>query len=172
MSGNGVEFREWEGCVKKVYIETSVVSYYASDRSENIRIAGHQLSTVALWKRLHEFDVYVSDVVVGEVSKGSADQVALRFGAIASFEMLEVESKAGELTELLLSEKAIPEKCPEDAMHIAVAAVNGMDFIVTWNFKHINNPFMKKKIDQVVEMSGYHCPVLCSPDELLGENDD
>ncbi len=56
-------------------------------------------------------------------------------------------------------------------MHIAVAAVNGMGSIVAWNFKHINNPFMKK-INQVVEMSGYRCPILCSPDELLGENDD
>ncbi|MBT6046059.1 MAG: hypothetical protein HOG49_04470 [Candidatus Scalindua sp.] len=54
-------------------------------------------------------------------------------------------------------------------MHIAVAAANGIDIIVTWNFKHINNPFTRMMIRQVVENNGYICPELCSPDEFLGD---
>jgi len=83
--------------MKKIYIETSVVSYYVADRSENIRIAGHQLSTLAMWKELNEYDV-----VVEEASKGSEAQVALRLNAIKDFEVLEVNEKVGELAELLL----------------------------------------------------------------------
>ena len=63
--------------------------------------------------------------------------------------------------------RAIPASCPEDALHIAT--VNGLDLIVTWNFSHINNPFTRMLIRQVVENSGYECPEICSPDELLGD---
>ncbi len=69
----------------------------------------------------------------------------------------------------MLSHKAIPEKCPEDAMHIAIASVYNIDYIVTWNFKHINNPFTKKKINKIIIDAGYINPVMCSPEELIGE---
>jgi len=158
--------------MKKIYIETSVVSYCVADRSENIRIAGHQLSTLAMWRGLNEYDVYISDIVVEEASMGNEEQVGLRLNAIKDFKILEVNEKVGKLAELLLQEKVIPEKCPEDAMHIAVATVNEIDFIITWNFKHINNPFTKNIIRQVIEENGWRCPVLCSPEELVGENDE
>ena len=148
------------------------MSYCVADRSENIRIAGHQLSTLALWRGLNEYDVYISDIVVEESSMGNKEQVALRLNAIKDFKVLEVDEKVGKLAELLLQKKVIPEKCPEDAMHIAVATVNEIDFIVTWNFKHINNPFTKNKTRQVIEENGGCCPVLCSPEELVGENDE
>jgi hypothetical protein len=66
-----------------------------------------------------------------------------------------------------VGEKAIPEKCPEDTLHIAVAAINEIEFIVTWNFKHINNPFMMRKISDVVTSAGYSMPVICSPEEFM-----
>jgi predicted nucleic acid-binding protein len=158
--------------MKKIYIETSVVSYCVADRSENIRVAGHQLSTLAMWRELNEYDVYISDIVVEEASVGNEEQIALRLNAIKEFKVLEIDEKVGKLAELLLQKKVVPEKCPEDAMHIAVATVNEIDFIVTWNFKHINNPFTKNKIRQVIEENGGCCPVLCSPEELIGENDE
>jgi predicted nucleic acid-binding protein len=153
----------------KIYIETSVISYYVSERSENIRVAGHQLSTIDMWKQLDEFDVYISDIVVEESSKGSREQSDARLFALKNFHILERNKEILELTKTLLHKKAIPEKCPEDAAHIAIASFYNMDYIVTWNFKHINNPFMKKKIRKIIEESGYICPVLCSPEELIGE---
>ena len=72
----------------------------------------------------------------------------------------------------LLERKAVPAKCPEDAVHIAVAAVNGMDLIVTWNFKHINNPTMKQQMREVLTEIGYILPEICSPDELLEVDDE
>lgn len=153
----------------KIYIETSVISYYVAERSENIRVAGHQLSTIDMWKQLNEFEVYISDIVVEEASKGSREQSDRRLFVLKDFHLLDRNKKILELTKTLLYKKAIPEKCPEDAAHIAIAAFYNMDYIVTWNFKHINNPFMKKKIRKIVEESGYICPVLCSPEELIGE---
>ena len=70
---------------------------------------------------------------------------------------------------LLIKDGPIPEKCPEDALHIAIATVNGMDFLLTWNFAHINNAQMKAKITSVIKAEGYQCPTICSPEELLGE---
>ena len=61
----------------------------------------------------------------------------------------------------------IPEEYPEDAIHVAIAAVNGIDVLVTWNFSHLNNPFTRMLVRQVVENAGYQCPEICSPDELL-----
>ena len=153
----------------KIYIETSVISYYAANRSDNIIIAGHQLSTIAMWKELLKYDVYVSDIVVEETKVGSSNQSQLRIIAIKDFQVLRTNDEVIELAKILLSKKAIPEKCPEDAMHIAMAAIYKVDYIVTWNFKHINNPFMKKKISKIIEESGYDSPVICSPEELIGE---
>ena len=155
----------------KIYIETSVISYYVAERSENIRIAGHQLSTIDMWKQLDEFEVYISDIVVEEAKKGNLDQAKLRLSKIQDFPILETDERVIELANNLLSQKAIPEKCPEDAMHIAIASVYEIDYIVTWNFKHINNPFTKKKINKIINNSGYSNPIMCSPEELIGENE-
>ena len=155
----------------KIYIETSVVSYYVAERSENIRIAGHQLSTIDMWKQLSKFDVYISDIVLDEISKGTIEQSQVRLNAVEGFNILDFDKKTKELSDLLLAKKAIPKKCPEDALHIAITAVNNVDFIVTWNFKHINNPFMKDKIREIIKGAGYKSPIMCSSEELIGEND-
>lgn len=153
--------------MQKINIETSVISYYVSPRSENIRIAGHQISTLNLWSELTNYRVFVSDTVVEEISKGNDNQIKLRLEAIKNFQILEIDTKTKELAKILLLEKVIPEKCPEDALHIAVAAVNNMDFIITWNFKHINNPFMKNEIRTVINKRELKCPIICSPEEIL-----
>ncbi len=158
--------------MRKLYIETSVVSYYVSDRSENIRIASHQISTTDMWEILPKFDVFISDMVVEEAQKGNQKHANLRLEAIRDFQVLETNSETEELAKLLLSNHAIPSNAPEDALHIAVATVNTIDFIVTWNFKHINNPFMRNKIRGTIEGAGYECPVICSPEELLGEDNE
>lgn len=87
--------------------------------------------------------------------------------AIESFPRLDVDDEARVLAEKIILRKAIPGEYPEDALHIAVAAVNGMEVILTWNFAHLNNPFTRRMVRQVVEGEGYECPEICSPEELL-----
>ena len=153
---------------QKVYIETSVISYLVARPSKNIVMAGHQVTTQDMWNIINNYDIYISDIVIQEASKGDKKQSSLRLEAINSFKILEIDDESRDLAKALLIGKAIPEECPEDALHIAVAA-NGIDIIVTWNFKHINNPFTRMMIRQVVENNGYICPELCSPDEFLGD---
>lgn len=81
--------------------------------------------------------------------------------------MLDVDNEATSLAEKIICMKGIPEEYPEDALHIAVAAVNGMDVLITWNFAHLNNPFTRIIVRQIVENEGYVCPEICSPEELL-----
>ncbi|EIC20473.1 type II toxin-antitoxin system VapC family toxin [Thiorhodovibrio frisius] len=135
----------------KIYIETSVLSYLVARTSKNIVIAAHQASTSDFWEKLSDYDAYISDIVIQEASKGDETQATQRCNKIEEFPVLRIDNEVKELARQLLDQKIIPDKCPEDALHIAVAASNGMDVIVTWNFKHINNPFIRSQIRQVVE---------------------
>ncbi|MFV1974496.1 MAG: type II toxin-antitoxin system VapC family toxin [Candidatus Scalindua sp.] len=155
---------------QKIYIETSVISYLVSSPSKNIVIAAHQTSTIDMWKILNDFDVFISDIVIQEASRGDKLQASHRMEILTKFQVLEIDDEAKELARALLKGKAIPGKCPEDALHISVAAVNGIDVIVTWNFRHINNPFTRKMIRHITETNGYACPEICSPDEFLGDD--
>jgi predicted nucleic acid-binding protein len=154
---------------QKVYIETSVVSYLVARPSRSIVIAAHQASTAQFWDSLAEFEVYISDIVISEASKGDSSQAEKRLNALNNLLVLQLDDEAKELARKFIKFNVIPEKCPEDALHIAIAAVNGMDAIVTWNFKHINNPATRRAIREIVESQGWSCPELCSPEELLGD---
>lgn len=154
----------------KVYIETSVISYYSFRVSRDVVVAGHQQATYEFWERLgSEFDPFVSALVVDEAEKGNAVLAEKRLTAIENFPVIQKSVKAEALAFEIIKGKGVPKEYPEDALHIAMAAAAGMDFVVTWNFCHINNPFTRMVIRQIGEDFGYVCPELASPDELLGE---
>lgn len=81
--------------------------------------------------------------------------------------MLDIDEEARRFAEKLVAGRGIPGEYLEDVLHIAIAAVNGLDVIVTWNFAHMNNPFTRVKVRTIVEAEGYVCPEICSPEELL-----
>ncbi len=154
----------------KVYIETSVISYYTSRISRDVVVAGHQQATYEFWDRLgSEFEPFVSALVVDEAEKGNAVLAQKRLDAIRNFPVIERDENAEALAGDIVNGQGVPKEYPEDALHIALAAGAGMDFIVTWNFSHINNPFTRTVIRKIVEDFGYVCPELVSPEELLGE---
>jgi predicted nucleic acid-binding protein len=153
---------------KRVYIETTVVSYFASRPSRDIIVAGHQETTRDLWPDLTvKYETYISAIVYEEAGKGDLDQVKMRLAAIEAFPMLDIDEEARFLAERIIAGRGIPAEYPEDALHIAVAAVNGIDVLVTWNFAHLNNPFTRRAVRSIVEREGYLCPEICSPQELL-----
>ena len=102
-----------------------------------------------------------------EAGKGDLDQAKIRLAAIEPFPMLDIDDEARSLAENIIAERGIPANYPEDALHIAVAAVNSIDVVVTWNFAHMNNPFTRRAIRRIVEDEEYLCPEICSPEELL-----
>ncbi len=153
---------------KRVYIETSVASYLTARPSRDIVVAGHQEATRSLWPKFgSEYEAYISALVYQEAGRGDPEQARARLAALQPFQMLDIDEETRLLAEKIIGDNGIPAQYPEDALHIAVAAVNGMDVLVTWNFAHVNNPFTRMRVREVVESEGYVCPEICSPDELL-----
>lgn len=154
--------------MRSVYVETTVVSYYTARPSRDVIIAGRQESTRALWPRLiSDYISFVSILVRREASQGDEKQAVLRLQAVEAFSVLALDEAAKILAAGIIEAGGIPAEFQEDAFHIAIASVNGMDVLVTWNFAHLNNPFTRMKVRQIVENAGYQCPEICSPDELL-----
>lgn len=154
----------------KVYLETSVISYYTADPSRDIVIAGRQESTREFWKKLfHDLDPYISALVIQEAGRGNAESAQKRLDAVQKMPVLDITSDCQTLAQQLMEQHGIPQEYPEDALHIAIATMNGMDFLATWNFSHINNPFTRARIRHIIEQAGYQYPEICSPEEFTGE---
>ena len=152
-----------------VYVETSVISYYAARPSRDIVTAARQIITQEWWDEARgRFEIYISVLVVEEARAGDSDAAQRRLAAISGLPILEISDAAEELAKCLVDRGLIPETGTEDALHIALATVHGMDFLLTWNFRHINNAEMKAQIRVAIEAVGYECPVICSPEELGG----
>ena len=157
---------------KSVYIESSVISYLTARPSRDLVIAGHQAVTAEWWNdRRLRYDVYVSPLVVEEISAGDALAAEDRLRAIADIPSVTIAAEAELLAFALLASNAVPANSIRDALHIAIAATQGIDYLITWNFRHINNASTRTMVVNVVSNSGLVCPVLCSPEELMGEDD-
>jgi predicted nucleic acid-binding protein len=153
-----------------VYIETSVISYYTSKPSRDIIIAARQAITREKWiKIVSSFKVFISALVIQEIEKGDSKAAQQRLASIQKFSILAIDDRAEQLAKRLIENRVVPQEYPGDALHIALAAVHGMDYLLTWNFTHINNAQMKNKIATVIMREGHNCPILCSPEELLGD---
>jgi predicted nucleic acid-binding protein len=133
-------------------------------------VAGHQLATRKWWQTAgDQFELVVSQIVLDECAAGDPDAATERLRTIDELSLVSVTASVQELIASLLDNGAVPKTEPEDAAHIALAAVHGIEFLVTWNFRHIANPAMRRKIEEVVRNAGYRPPVICSPQEFLGE---
>lgn len=111
-------------------------------------------------------------LVEEEIGRGDEEAAKRRQGFVAEIPSLAISDQAVEMAELLLSNGVIPPGSENDALHIGVAAAQGADFLLTWNFRHINNAEMKSAIAKVVELRGFVCPEICSPEELVGGSND
>jgi PIN domain len=154
--------------IGRVYVETTVVSYLASRPSRDLRLAAHQQLTLEWWdRRRASFELFVSQLVVEEAGAGDSTAAARRLSFLDGVALLDMTEPSLALAERLLSEGAVPRGSEEDALHIGLAAVHGMDYLLTWNFKHIANATMRSRIEVACVRAGYAFPVICSPEELL-----
>lgn len=150
-----------------VYVESSVISYLASRPSRDLVTAARQTITLEWWEeRRHQCEVYISTLVEEEISRGDSSAAKRRLAYVAEIPALEVTDQANILAKDLLRQRAVPKNSAEDALHIGIAAATGMEYLLTWNFKHINNAETKTMIAKVIEAHGFVSPVLCSPEEL------
>ena len=150
----------------KVYVETSVISYLTAAPSRDLVVASHQQVTREWWRRRHRFDLFVSEAVLQEAAGGDARAAAKRTAALQGMPVLKVDFAAYALARQLVEAGALPAKAEIDAVHVAVAAVNGLDRLLTWNCTHLANPVSRAKIEEVCRRAGCVPPALCTPEEL------
>jgi hypothetical protein len=130
-------------------------------------IAARQIITAEWWDaRRHQYDVFISTLVEDEISKRDPNAAQTRLALVDDIPALDIADQANALAKNLIALGAVPKNSEEDALHIGIAAAVGMDYLLTWNFKHINNAETRQAIATVIEQQGFVCPVLCSPEEL------
>ena len=155
-----------------VYLETTIIGYLAMQPSAILRIAANQQTTHEWWTgHRHRFSVYVSRFVVGECAAGDSVAAAERLRVLAYVPLLEVTTDVESLAAAILEEVPLPPRAATDALHIAVAAVNGVEYLLTWNCRHIANPALRPRIESEYRKIGFEPPVICTPHELLEVDD-
>jgi hypothetical protein len=161
-----------KGMKPTVYVETTVPSYLTAWPSRDLVRAGDQQVTRDWWARRSVYELRVSSLVLLECRAGDAEAAALRLAALDGIPVLAQTPEAEVLAETLLREVPLPARAAADALHVAVAAVNGVSYLVTWNCTHIANASLRPRIEEVCRRSGYEPPVICTPKELLGGEDE
>ncbi|NLS93534.1 MAG: type II toxin-antitoxin system VapC family toxin [Planctomycetaceae bacterium] len=155
-----------------VYLETTIIGYLAMRVSGVLRIAANQQTTRDWWDDHREsFNLVVSRFVVDECSDGDPVAAHERLAYLEGIPLLEICEDVDSLATALVGGVPLPEKAAIDALHISVAAVNGVEYLLTWNCKHIANPSLRPQIEYICREAGFEPPVICTPQELLEIND-
>lgn len=151
-----------------VYIETSVLSYLAARPSNDLRAMSNQTTTLEWWETQKDhYNLVASDLVISEASRGHPDAARRRLAAVNDLPLLRVSQEVQDLAQALVQEHALPQKAQADALHVALATVNGVEFLLTWNCTHIANAHTRPKIEATCRAKGYEPPVICTPLELM-----
>lgn len=151
----------------KVYVETSIPSYLTAWRSRDIVIAGNQETTKEWWDRRDDFELFISEFVLVEVASGAPEAAERRLTVLNGIPEIEITAEVELIAQRLLAQASLPSRARVDALHIASAAMGGMDYLLTWNCAHIANPAFRGRIETVIRSFGYEPPIICTPLELL-----
>ena len=151
-----------------VYIETTIPSLLTAWPARDVEILAQQIATREWWEtRRGAFELYVSPEVLDEAARGDAEAARQRLDALAGLPVLAVNDAVEDLTRRILETGLIPPRATRDAAHIAFASAHGMDFLLTWNCRHIHNAMIARGLDGVCAAVGARLPVLCTPRELM-----
>lgn len=154
---------------RRLYLESTIPSYLVAGPSRDLLIAAHQQVTSDWWRtRQPGFEIYVSQFVLDEIAKGDPDLAKRRLDVVKGIPLLEITEEVLGLATALVASRIIPKRAGTDAAHIALAAVHNLDFLLTWNCTHIANAAIIRGIEQICRERGFECPVICTPEELMG----
>lgn len=153
----------------RVYLETSVVRYLTALPSRDIVRAAHQQLTHEWWAVREQFELFTSQIVLDEAMLGNPDAAARRLSALQGVALLDITDQAHEIAARFLAGGVMPAKAAADALHVAIAVVHGMSYLLTWNCSHIANASIRGKIETMCRAAGLQPPLICTPEELLEE---
>lgn len=155
--------------MKTVYIETSIVSYLTARPSNNLMAAAWQKVTLDWWDtQKNRFSLFTSDLVLEEAKRGNHEAASRRLDVLSEIAILEITDEVVTFSKELIKEGALPAKALDDALHVAVSTIHKVDYLLTWNCRHIDNAETKPIIREVCFNAGYPCPEICTPQELMG----
>lgn len=158
---------------QKIYLETTVPSILTARPSNNLILAGEQELTREWWDARHDdFEILVSEMVFEECQKGDAEAAARRLAIIEGLGVLQIDEEVVRLVDTIMQSGIIPPKAAADAAHIAIASRHLVDYLLTWNCRHIANAEIIRRIAAVVRHAGYELPIICTPAELFGGHDE
>ncbi len=153
-----------------VYLETTIPSYLTAWRSPELSMAAKQQITRQWWdERRRHFDLFISDAVLLEAGGGDPDAARRRLAVLEGIPVLEPLRETDEIALALVDRLALPDRALADAAHIAICIVHGIDYLLTWNCTHIANATYQPIIGDVCDDFGYAMPVICTPDQLMGD---
>lgn len=157
----------------KVYLESSFISYLTGRETTDAKIASWQALSRKWWKdEAPRCELNVSVFVLNETRVGNKEQIRLRDEKLAGLAVLEtVSPEIAKLAKLLMKRHAVPVTEATDALHIATAAFHGMDVLLTWNCRHMANPYTLPITKKVIEAAGYACPLITTPERFLEDTE-
>ncbi len=159
--------------MEAAYLETTFISYLVALPARDLVIAAHQQTTRDWWDfRRSNFRLLISQVVLDEISAGDESEVRKRLELVRSLEVLSASPDAEALTAAIVGTGVFPEKAVRDAAHIAVATVHGVEYLLTWNCRHLANAQISRRLGRICSEYGFVMPTICTPEELFGETDD
>jgi hypothetical protein len=151
-----------------VYIETSIISYLAARPSRDLIVAGHQQITHEWWRTvLPNVQCLISPYVIDEASQGDQQAAQKRLEAVAGFPILTLNEDIKVLALKYQAAAQIPEKAKLDAFHLAIPSWRKVDYLLTWNCKHIANVNVRKIIENINRQLNIHIPIICTPEEFM-----
>ena len=154
-----------------VYLETSIIGYLAMRPSRDLLVAANQQMTRDWWdNHRHKYEPVVSRFVIDECAKGDSTAAQERRTFLDQLPRLELPPGVKPLAEALISRVPLPVKATLDALHISAAAINSVEYLLTWNCRHIANAALRRKIDSTCRDLGYEPPLICTPQELMEIN--
>jgi PIN domain len=154
-----------------LYVETSIISYLAARPSRDLITAAHQQTTHTWWReRRQDFDIYASQVVLNEAAGGDPEVANRRMELLKDVPLLDLTPEVADLAAALTERLLLPKRAGADATHIALAGYHNVNFLLTRNCTHIANAELRPRIESVCREKGHSVPILCTPDELMGES--
>ncbi len=152
----------------RVYIETSIISYLTARPSRDLMVHTNQMLAKEWWdERRKEFDVFVSEPVLNEIEKGDAQMAKLRMAAVKGVSVLRLNSEARELADEIISHRILPPRAAVDILHISIASVYKMDFLLSLNCRHIANAIIYKRVSKICSDLGYDPPMVCTVHQIM-----
>ena len=153
-----------------LYMETTIPSYLLAGPSRNKIASVRQEITRAWWEQdATKYSVYISDVVIREAGKGDRKASDKRLTFLQAFPLLDTLPEIESVIVRYIKEKVVPFGSAEDAAHLAFASVHQIQYLCTWNFKHLANVMALRRLREVNDKLGLFTPQVCTPEQLMGE---